>query len=733
MTDLYRLPSRSTDLGGSVWPALALILMGLLLTVWIATEYTAWALGWSPALGPPLTRYLYGPFDGLRWRWQWSHVSPALTHVFTQQGLVLQVGALLSVLAGIGLAVRRWPPGHAPNDLHGSAHWATPAEVRATGLLPPRGQPVRGVYVGAWLDPKTNRKKYLTHDGPEHVLAFAPTRSGKGVGLVIPTLLTWPHAVLVHDLKGENWALTAGWRQRELGSRCLKFDPTVNDDSSVRFNPLQEVRLGTVFEIKDVQNIATMIVDPDGKGLMDHWARTGHALLVGAILHVLYAEPDKTLRGVASFLSTPDRTFIETLQVMQETAHRDGVTAWPYGDQAVHPVVLEAAQEMLNKSYNECSGVLSTAMSFLALYRDPLVARATATSDFTLRELREADPPLSLYLVVPPADKDRLKPLLRLILNQVARTLTERLDPPTRQSSRRRLLLLIDEFPALGKLEVFQEALAYFAGYGLKAYLIAQDLTQLQAAYGRDDSIVSNCHVRIASAPNRIETAELLSKMAGSMTVRHTTRTYTGGRLDPALMHLMAAEQDTERRLLTPDEALRLPADDLLIFVAGHAPIDGKKIKYYNDKEFARRARLGAPTTAHRRPPGPTTPIVADRLTPPPVPTAIGPLPIARTEVEADTPCPPAPQTPATGPTPAQKVSPRWRRQTVQATPTEHGRTRALPGTREEAPPPDLEPELTPERPPPSPLPGTPPPPVKPVRRRRSRPPQRERGPDLER
>jgi len=225
------------------------------------------------------------------------------------------------------LASRRRKQSHAPSDLHGSAHWATRAEVLATSLIPPRGQPVRGVYVGAWLDPKTNRKKYLTHDGPEHVLAFAPTRSGKGVGLVIPTLLTWPHAVLVHDLKGENWALTAGWRQRELGSRCLKFDPTVNDGSSVRFNPLQEVRLGTVYEIKDVQNIATMIVDPDGKGLMDHWARTGHALLVGAILHVLYAEPDKTLRGVASFLSHPDRTFLDTLQVMQETAHRDGVTA----------------------------------------------------------------------------------------------------------------------------------------------------------------------------------------------------------------------------------------------------------------------------------------------------------------------------------------------------------------------------------------------------------------------
>ena len=190
MADPYRLPPRPADRGGSVWSALALLLLGLVLTAWTATEYTAWALGWSPALGAPLAPHVYGPFDGLRWRRQWTHASPALTLIFTRQQQLIQVGAALSVLAGGLLAYRRRQTAHDRSDLHGSAHWATRAEVLATGLLPQQGQPVRGVYVGAWLDPKTNRKKYLTHDGPEHVLAFAPTRSGKGVGLVIPTLLT---------------------------------------------------------------------------------------------------------------------------------------------------------------------------------------------------------------------------------------------------------------------------------------------------------------------------------------------------------------------------------------------------------------------------------------------------------------------------------------------------------------------------------------------------------------
>ena len=129
-------------------------------------------------------------------------------------------------------------------------------------------------------------KDYLRHDGPEHVMAFAPTRSGKGVGLVVPTLLTWPHSAVIHDIKGENWQLTAGWRSKF--SHCLCFNPT--DPRSARHNPLLEVRRGS-HEVRDVQNIADILVDPEGAlERRNHWEKTSHSLLVGAILHVLYAE-----------------------------------------------------------------------------------------------------------------------------------------------------------------------------------------------------------------------------------------------------------------------------------------------------------------------------------------------------------------------------------------------------------------------------------------------------------
>ncbi|KAH2777550.1 hypothetical protein KXW38_009218, partial [Aspergillus fumigatus] len=241
--------------------------------------------------------------------------------------------------------------------------------------------------------------RYLRHDGPEHVLCFAPTRSGKGVGLVIPTLLTWPNSTIVHDIKGENFQLTSGWRAR-FGP-VLLFDPT--NQASAAYNPLLEIRKGDC-EVRDAQNIADILVDPEGAlERRNHWEKTSHSLLVGAILHVLYAEQDKTLAGVAKFLSDPKRPIEATLRAMMSAAH--------LGDDGVHPVIASAARELLNKSENERSGVLSTAMSFLGLYRDPVVAQVTRHSDWRIRDLVEANQPTTLYLVVPPSDISRTKPL----------------------------------------------------------------------------------------------------------------------------------------------------------------------------------------------------------------------------------------------------------------------------------------------------------------------------------
>ena len=331
-------------------------------------------------------------------------------------------------------------------------------------------------------------------------------------------------------------------------------------------------------EVRDVQNIADILVDPEGAlEKRNHWEKTSHALLVGAILHVLYAETDKTLAGVAAFLSDPRRPIETTLQAMLVTRH--------LGDMP-HPVVASAARELLNKSDNERSGVLSTAMSFLGLYRDPVVAAVTSRCDWRIGDLVEGADPVSLYLVVPPSDISRTKPLVRLILNQVGRRLTEELDA---RRKRHRLLLMLDEFPALGRLDFFESALAFMAGYGLKSFLIAQSLNQIEKAYGQNNAILDNCHVRVSFATNDERTAKRVSDSLGTATEIRDAKNYAGHRLSPWLGHLMVSRQETARPLLTPGEVMQLPPADALVLVSGIFPIRAKKARYYEDAQLQRR------------------------------------------------------------------------------------------------------------------------------------------------
>ena len=421
-------------------------------------------------------------------------------------------------------------------------------------------------------------------------LCFAPTRSGKGVGLVVPTLLTWPGSCIVHDIKGENWGLTAGFRARH--GRVLLFDPT--NAKSAAYNPLLEVRRGE-WEVRDVQNVADVLVDPEGSlERRNHWEKTSHSLLVGAILHVLYAEPDKTLAGVAGFLSDPKRPIEVTLRAMMTTAH--------LGKTGPHPVIASAARELLNKSENERSGVLSTAMSFLGLYRDPVVAQVTHHCDWRIRDLVEGDRPATLYLVVPPSDISRTKPLVRLILNQIGRRLTEDLHARGR---RHRLLLMLDEFPALGRLDFFESALAFMAGYGLKSFLIAQSLNQIEKAYGPNNAILDNCHVRVSFATNDERTAKRVSDALGTATEMRAMKNYAGHRLSPWLGHLMVSRQETARPLLTPGEVMQLPPEDELVLVSGVPPIRAKKVRYFRDARLTERVLAPPVVTEHSGTPPP--------------------------------------------------------------------------------------------------------------------------------
>jgi type IV secretion system protein VirD4 len=530
--------------------------------------------------------------------------------------MIVLGGSVLSLIAFFAIANRRARRlSENAEDLHGSARWATELDVEATGLL----QTNRGVYVGGWYDSRARRLRYLRHNGPEHILAFAPTRSGKGVGLVLPTLLTWEESAIIYDIKGENWAKTGGYRS-SLGHVCFRFSP-VEDGTSSRFNPLAEIRLFTARDVSDAQNIADMIIRSGEDSPMErHWEDSAVSLTTGMILHACYSAANENrtanLANLAALFTRPGVDFRETLSEMLSYPHDpDSSYDWrtPAGlPTATHPVVSEKAQEMLDKEDKELSGVLSTAKTALALYSDPLVARNTARSDFRIHDLVNHEKPAALYLVVPPSDKIRLRRLIRLIFTMVVNRLTERMDfeGGKQKRNRYRLLFLIDEFPSLNRMEIFADALSYMAGYGLKAYLITQDIRQIVDAYGQNESIVSNCHVRIAFAPNQIETAALLSKMTGTATVQKASFNFSGSRFAPMMSHVNASVDHIERPLMTPDEVMRLrPArkegdgiaeritdpGDMLIFVSGHYPIFGMQMLYFLDPILRRRAELLPP------------------------------------------------------------------------------------------------------------------------------------------
>ena len=558
-----------------------LIAGGLVLAgLWISTQTVAAKLQCSRHLGDPLLRWadgaLYPPWAWLGWSQRFSQRLPDL---FSTAFLTTAV----AVLAGFVVAAIIVRVGASPktSDAHGSARWAETRELRKAGLLRSSGV-VLCQTADARLRPASGRPgetglrlakagALIRHSGPEHIMVFAPTRSGKGVGVVIPTLLSWTDSAIIHDTKKELWHVTAGWRRKF--SRCIRFEATARD--SVRYNPLLEVRRGDE-EVKDVQNIADILVDPSGeKATRSHWETTAHDLLVGTILHVLYAEPNKTLRGVLDFLSEPSRTSADTFDMMMRTPHL------PSGP---HPVVANVARRMANRAFEEQSGVLSTAVAALCLFEDPLIARATSTSDFRIADIMDGDFPISLYLVTPPSDIARTIMLSRLLLNQIGRRLCEDLGADGRSSHKHKLLLLLDEFPLLGKMQFLESSIAFVAGYGIKVLHVAQSLNQIAKHYGERNSILDNCHIRLAYAGNDDLTNRRISDLLGQSTHRKTQRSFRG--LGFLSRNRTDSEQEHPRPLLTPGEVGQLPSDEALMFVGGLPPYRAKKSNLLRGSTF---------------------------------------------------------------------------------------------------------------------------------------------------
>jgi type IV secretion system protein VirD4 len=554
--------------------ALLSVYIGLVLTGLAGgTQWVGHRLGHPPALGPSLrvaSVVVYPPWGIVRWSLRFGERIPRALN----EGYGVFAGAW--VLSTIVLIVARRLGRRLPVRQIGEDRWATRRDMEAAGLLTGKGV-VLGRYGRYWL----------TYDGPEHQLVSGASRSGKGVGHVVPTLLNWPGSVLAYDVKNELWDLTAGFRS--TFSHALFFNPTRPD--SARFNPLLEIRKGTS-EIRDAQNVVEMLVNPTGaKHTLDIWDQQANQFLVSLILHVLYTEPDgrKNLAIVRERLLD----FKRTCRAMAALPHRfNPVTHIP----EVHPEVALVANELLHQPEKFQASVRGTAASYLTLYADEIVARTTAVSDFRLSDLACADRPMTLYIQPPPSDAPRLRPLIRLVINQACRALMEHLGHDSLgRPKQHRLLLLLDEFPTLGKLEFFTMNLRQMAGYGIKAHLIVQSFNDIIEAYGPNNTILDNCHILTAFASADTTTCQRISQMTGTVTEYRESYSHPGRQWGWAGRTVSQSEQ--VRPLLTPGDIRELSAEDQLVFVTGYKPMRTPKLKYYTDATLLKRL-LPPPDTA---------------------------------------------------------------------------------------------------------------------------------------
>ncbi|MCH4269653.1 MAG: type IV secretory system conjugative DNA transfer family protein [Brevundimonas sp.] len=542
--------------------------LGMMVGLQGATQSFAWIYGWADALGKswPVSAEarLYPPWSILVWRTAFAEEARG---ALNRSGVVILLGAVVGLSLG-ALA-------DAPSTLPRRRGWGGLAEARRASLLAKSGA-VLGVLHGRLLATEDLRPTLVT----------GGTRSGKGRGHVVPTLLSWGGSVLVHDPKGELWAVTAGWRSRF--SHALYLAP--RDEASARWNPLAEIQPGPG-ELAQVQRLVAILSDPGGTRDEEAiWDKAASEILEAVILHVLYTteDQDKTLLKVRALLADLD----EAADVMLKTLHRLGAD----GEPQVHPFIQTAVKGYAAMHDRFRTSVQGTARSYLKWLAGEDVERALSASDFAMGDLMCAEAPLSLYVQVAPADAAALRPLVRLLFYAAAQVLTaeEKRDAAGR-IKRHKLLMVMDEFPLLGRLGFFEKSLRLMSGYGIKAMFVAQSLNDIVETYGPHNTILDNCHVFTAFSALDPLTQDKVSKLTGSVTETRTSRSAPSGF---GAGRSSVSRSEVERPLLEPGEIRALPDDRQLVFVAGQRPLRTRKLLYDRREPFRSRAGAAPPDQA---------------------------------------------------------------------------------------------------------------------------------------
>jgi type IV secretion system protein VirD4 len=500
--------------------------------------------------------------------------------------------------------------GNGNDDLYGTARWAKEKDIKKFGLTMKQGVVLAQFYfavVSFRINPENSsislRLKHpselVCHAGGTNTLLSAPTRSGKGVGSIIPTCLSYTGHMIILDPKGELWNITAGWRRKF--SHVLKFSPV--SEETVHFNPLCELRLNKTLS-SQIDLIGSVIFErgqsQDNKN--DFWENIASAFFNGAIAHVLasgiYDDGKKNISSIvgivkaASAEKTKDEKGNDTdsggetfLHEMVDSPHYDenGLD-----NEYINTYIKNCANQMIAMNPRVRSDVFSTLFSKLELFEDAYISDVTSRSDFALDDFYESKEPISLYLTVPYGQMNRVMPVFKLIINFILNKFSSqeiRLGVKEKKLSHR-LLFLLDEFPSLGKQVQIMQNLGVLAGFGINFYIICQSLRQLDDIYGEKNTFMANCKTVMLYAPGELEEAKKISEIIGKESITKDSVSSSGSRYAAALNNLNLSSQEVQRELINPDELMKLPPSQCIILNQGMPPYVAKKNVYYDDPRF---------------------------------------------------------------------------------------------------------------------------------------------------
>ena len=520
--------------------------LGLVVSLWISGAIYLYFAHLNYRTATPLTVIRYGYFYGHDKRTQ----------------LWLGLSLLLGFLP-IGLPIiLKFKPKKQP--LYGEARFANQQEIKQAGLLANKG-----IIVGK--QQSFLSKPYLQFGGQQHVLMSAPTRSGKGVGVVIPNLLSWQDSVVVLDIKQENWNISAGFRQAH-GQQCFLLNLAPRDYQSHRWNPLHYISSDSSFRINDIQKIGQMLF-PNIDSESPIWQASARSLWLGLVLYLLETPPlPVTMGEVLRLLNQGDSYLIELINERMT------------GQSPLSNQCHMALKDYLETPERTRGSIRKSFTSALELFYNPVIDAVTASNDFDLRELRSKR--LSIYVGVTPDDLQRLAPLINLFFQQLIDLNTREL-PEQNPAYKHSVLLLMDEFAAIGKVNILSKGISYIAGYGIRLLTIIQSPSQLRAIYGHDgaETLVENHALQIVFAPKNPKVAREISESLGTNTIKQRSRSKQlsgrGGRSENI--------SDHSRALMLPQEIMRLGADNAILLVENCPPVKCRKIRWYQDKALMQR------------------------------------------------------------------------------------------------------------------------------------------------